>query len=649
MFKPTEATQVDLFKNFSLHYSERKLKILNDPTRWHNVFYQQVFCRIDESVFKPLYCLDNGRANASIKILVAMMILKEGQGWSDKQLFLECEFNALVMVALGMYNADQDIPAESTYYEFRKKLLAYYKSEEIDLLDKAFENVTIEQMDEFGVYGGKIRMDSKLINSNIARSSRLALILGVIQKFIKNKKLNELVKAKLNNKQYAFLVKLQSEKVGKICYGLNKAEEKILLIELGKTITVLLNSYNKQVSDYDVLERLFGEQYELVDAEQASQSSDKGVDERSVKQPSDQQEGAVVELEASADTTTNVASCWGESSSIPKEKKGVKTGGNKAEPTDKQVDETAQTPKASNKKIIRPKAGKTIAASSIQSAHDTQAAHRSKGQGVFKQQKDGYHSNIVETCDEADDLNLISKVTTKPADKCEAEFMIEDMETTESMLQAAHQPVDEGKRFIKQNITDGGFDGKENRIYMAREDSPEWILAKTKGGKPIFTMQYDNENEFQVYDISSGEVLKTSRSQDGKKVVVHKTDGTKRYFTDEAIVQYILRQQYNDPIDDVSKGLRANCESTIHQVFHRLGKRDKIKYRGLLKCHMYVLCRAFWVNCSRIQQKLAKTNKKATQNTIILLNLLLWHFWKLDIGPAQLQNKYSTLRCSASG
>lgn len=194
--------------------------------------------------------------------------------------------------------------------------------------------------------------------------------------------------------------------------------------------------------------------------------------------------------------------------------------------------------------------------------------------------------------------------------------MIEGMETTEDMLQATHQPVDENKRFIEQNITDVGYDGKENRIHMAKEDSPEWILAKTKGDKPIFTMQYSNENELEVYDISSDEMLKTSRSKDGKKVVVHKTDGTKRYFTDEQIVQYILHQQYNDPIDDVSKDLRANCEATIHQVFHWLGKRDKKKYRGLLKCHMYVLCRAFWVNCSRIQQKITKTNKKRIKTSL---------------------------------
>jgi len=125
MFHKTKPTQVDLFKDISAHYSDRKQKLLDDPTGWHNVFYQQVYRNIEEAIFKPLYCLDNGRSNSSVKVLLAMMILKEGFGWSDKQLFEQCSFNILVMAALGFRNADQDIPAESTYYKFRSAFLSY--------------------------------------------------------------------------------------------------------------------------------------------------------------------------------------------------------------------------------------------------------------------------------------------------------------------------------------------------------------------------------------------------------------------------------------------------------------------------------------------------------------------------------------------
>ena len=82
--------------------------------------------QIDEDVFSVLYHKGNGRPNASIRKMVAMMILKEGNGWSDQQLFEQCRFNLTVMRALGIQNLDEDVPVESTWYRFRKEILEYY-------------------------------------------------------------------------------------------------------------------------------------------------------------------------------------------------------------------------------------------------------------------------------------------------------------------------------------------------------------------------------------------------------------------------------------------------------------------------------------------------------------------------------------------
>jgi len=43
-----------------------------------------------------------------------MLVLKEGYGWSDAQLFEECRFNILTMRALGMMNLNDEVPTEST-------------------------------------------------------------------------------------------------------------------------------------------------------------------------------------------------------------------------------------------------------------------------------------------------------------------------------------------------------------------------------------------------------------------------------------------------------------------------------------------------------------------------------------------------------
>ena len=80
---------------------------------------------IDEEIFKPLYTTemdDNcvGRPNDHIRILVAMIILKEGIGCSDEQLYVYCRFNLLYRRALGMVSLDEQCPTSDSYYGFRR-------------------------------------------------------------------------------------------------------------------------------------------------------------------------------------------------------------------------------------------------------------------------------------------------------------------------------------------------------------------------------------------------------------------------------------------------------------------------------------------------------------------------------------------------
>lgn len=84
MFNSTQRNgQLYLLSSISEHSSKAASKVLQDPKHWHNQFYREVFCRIDESIFKNLYCQDNGAPNASIAELISMMILKEAFGYSD--------------------------------------------------------------------------------------------------------------------------------------------------------------------------------------------------------------------------------------------------------------------------------------------------------------------------------------------------------------------------------------------------------------------------------------------------------------------------------------------------------------------------------------------------------------------------------------
>jgi len=83
MLKKPQPTQVNLSKSISHQVSDRKSKILEDPASWQNVVYDKVTRNIDEDIFSVLFHKGNGRPNNAIREKEAMMILKEGNGWSD--------------------------------------------------------------------------------------------------------------------------------------------------------------------------------------------------------------------------------------------------------------------------------------------------------------------------------------------------------------------------------------------------------------------------------------------------------------------------------------------------------------------------------------------------------------------------------------
>ena len=181
MFRKSQPSiHPDLFSNFAFHFKERKQNQLNDENAWHNVFYRHITSKVNESVFSVLYNALKGRPNASTRQLFSMLVLKEGYGWSDAQLFEECRFNILTMRALGMMNLNAEVPTESTYYLFKHSLYDYQRQTGQDLVSDTFASLTQGQAQHFGVVGDRIRMDSKLIGSNIATCCRLQLIVNCL-------------------------------------------------------------------------------------------------------------------------------------------------------------------------------------------------------------------------------------------------------------------------------------------------------------------------------------------------------------------------------------------------------------------------------------------------------------------------------------
>ena len=186
MFKKIDPNpQLDIFTAPSMQLGSRASKKYSAPNAWHNQFYSLVTTKINEEIFKPLFPggKKSGRPNASILILVAMSVLKEGFGCSDEDLFEKCEFDLLTRKALGMELLTDVTPSIDTYYLFHRRICEYQERTGIGLMQLCFEQLAGNQIRLLKISGKCVRMDSKLIGSFIARQSRYELKHTTLVKF----------------------------------------------------------------------------------------------------------------------------------------------------------------------------------------------------------------------------------------------------------------------------------------------------------------------------------------------------------------------------------------------------------------------------------------------------------------------------------
>ncbi len=282
--KSTESIQQNLFTSGTSLYSGKSLKLYEDNLAWHNQFRKQVTMRINESLFSPLYCSNNGSPNASIRVLLAMMVLKEAQGLSDQKLYEDCRFNMLTRSALGLLNADDSVPTESTYYLFRKNVNDYAKAGNGNLFELSFADITKTQCAEFEVSGKRIRMDSKLLGSNIAWLSRYELIHETLRIFYKEVKETSV----FDNATREKLDKLLKMDGNKVVYTCSSEEVKTRLQKLGELIYKILPMFPVSVNPhYLTLQKVFNEQFKVDENQIVNGREKEEISAKSVQSPHD--------------------------------------------------------------------------------------------------------------------------------------------------------------------------------------------------------------------------------------------------------------------------------------------------------------------------------------------------------------------------
>ena len=508
--RSASCSQPDLFSGFESHFKRRKQDQLNDPKSWHNLFYQHVTSKIDEDVFSVLFDAEIGRPNAPVRQVLPMMIMKEGFGWSDAQLFEHCRFNILAMRALGLMNLSDEVPTESTYYLFKQSLYTYQLKTGRDLIGETFTSLTRTQADAFGVLGQQIRMDSKLIGSNIALCCRLQLVVGCLQGFWGS--LDEARKGRLPAKDRQVLDALLKVKPHQVVYRLTRAEKGEKLQEFGLLLSRLQATYTEKDSDqYGVMVRVFGDQYTVL----------------------------------------------------------------------------------SSSKAVLPKPPDEISSSSLQSAHDEDAAFRRKGKDKVK----GYSVNLTETClpvrvartqtGGEDGLNLITDVDVKPATAPDNGFVQAAIERTQQVVGD-----------VLEVSMDGAYNDQSNAEY-AKEQDKQFYYSGLQGTPGRFIYER-TEDGVTVIDQQTGEVHIAQEYKPGKyKIII---DGKTRYFKEQHIDNYLKRKQI-EALPEHIRNRRNNVEASIFQLSYYTND-GKTRYRGLMPHQLWAHCRGLWVNLVRIKNYL---------------------------------------------
>lgn len=149
---------------------------------WAVPFYRDVFCRIDETRFEPLFS-KTGAPNTPVNILVSLELFKYMFRWSDDQLMDEYDFNYLVNYAVGNRQIGQRPIAEKTLYNFRSRVFQYLSKhpekegpifDQFLILLEAYAKTANVAMTEQ-------RLDTTMFMSNMKKAGRLALCFDVLE------------------------------------------------------------------------------------------------------------------------------------------------------------------------------------------------------------------------------------------------------------------------------------------------------------------------------------------------------------------------------------------------------------------------------------------------------------------------------------
>ena len=256
MFRRNEEhRQQSFFSGEQLLPAKLRDKLL---TSWAETFYQEVYCRIEEAIFAPLYSDKASRPNAPVNVLMGLEILKSGFGWSDEELHEQACFNLQVRHALGLHDLRIEVFTLRTLYNFRRRVREYAEETGVNLIQKVFQQVTDAQLETVALATGWQRMDSTQVLSDLAQMTRLELLVAVLQAV--HRQLPESAQDQWAERWALYL----EGRPHQVCYKIPTGEMEGHLVTIGEELCAVEADLAQQAPESEVvalIRRVLEEQY----------------------------------------------------------------------------------------------------------------------------------------------------------------------------------------------------------------------------------------------------------------------------------------------------------------------------------------------------------------------------------------------------
>jgi hypothetical protein len=417
------------------------------------------------------------------------------------------------------------------------------QEEGVNLIEKAFEQITDEQTKAFKLKTGKQRMDSTQIASNIREMSRLQLLVEVLQR------VHRMLTPEDQTKYVEAFAAYILGHAGQYVYHIKGEDTSEHLQKIGELMQRLLADLRPNYAQdpvYQMLERVFGEHFRMED------------------------------------------------------------------------------------KVTKIKVGKELSPSSLQSPDDLEATYRKKGNKSYK----GYVANLTETCDPANDLQLITKVQVDANHTDDAVLLVEALSNLKERTD------------LETLYTDGGY-GSPEADKTLQKNLVEQIQTAIRGRSP--SDKNLNLADFEIKQAESETPTQITCPQQ-QTVAIQPSSQKKGFVADfDAVVcqacpfnqkgvcpaqagkrdlrfhlrfsqqQANVSQRRRRSLSHQKEGrnLRASIEATVREVKHPF-PASKLPVRGRFRVTCMVIGSALVSNARRIRRYLeAEIQKENKQRKAI--------------------------------